>query len=909
MDYKSKLKIREFKSLDEFKSWWTSGDVREFCARHPGKLKPLAEHRWVKPWLEQFFISENIQEQPEQNIRSFGKYIIEKKLGEGGMGLVYLARDPDLNRKVALKIMTSKGKDYEERFLREARATAKLKHPNIIQVYEVGTVDKYHYFTMEYIDGTSLEEMIAENNIPQPRRVAEIMAEVVSALEYAHRQGIIHRDIKPGNILLDKSGRPFLTDFGLAKELSGFERSLTISGTVVGTPDYMSPEQATGLKGQVDIRSDIFSMGAMFYHVLTGQAPFTGKELYKILDSIVHKDPLAPSTFVHNLSRDLETICLKCLSKDPKQRYQTAEALKEDLTRFLEGRNILSRPVGPLGKLIRKIKKNKALSAAIGAAIILALVSGMIVFDYRSGENKRTRAKLILDKIRMSKSSLEEALNAVDEALEIDPSFGEVWEVKGLLYVDKRQYEKAFDAYTKALELNPKLVFSYYKRGVISWEIRKKPDEALADFQKIIEIDPEGYMGYLVKGRLEYEQGNHEAALKEFNKAIELKNDPEAYLWRATDYVRLKNMKLALADYQKAAQLGEDRFSVQSSLAYFYYAMGTYDKALEYYNKSLKILPKDPVDLYYRGSVYVELGEAEKALADFNRSIEVEPVCNDIGYVVYLRRAEIYNHKGDLEKALADFNEAIRIFETMPFKSMKELGNAYRARGSQYSENGEYKKAIADLEKAIKFDPENPKSYSYIGAAYASLQDYDKSFYYFNKGIESGKGYDCRLYIGRGYIYGLRQQSNKTLADFEKAIEIAEKYPDQHFFELHMAYTYRGKKYMTEGRFDQAVADFTKAIVIKPGDALLYHNRGYVYLLKQDIDKAIADFTESIKLNPKEPSSYYNRASCYEIASKYEEAIEDGKMYIMYNPDGASDRMMEDKIKLWKEKLTRKKPE
>ncbi|MFH1228709.1 MAG: serine/threonine-protein kinase, partial [Planctomycetota bacterium] len=215
-------------------------------------------------------------------VTTFGKYTIEKKLGQGGMGAVYLALDPASNQRVAIKVITSKDEKLLERFHREASAVAKLQHTNIVQVYEAGIINNQHYFTMDYIEGTPLDKLIQGKPKPSIQTLAKIIMQVASALHYAHSQKIIHRDIKPANILIDQNGEVFLTDFGVAKQLTGLDRSLTMSGAAIGTPSYMPPEQAMGQKDEIDPRSDVFSLGATMYHCITGRVPFTGKEIYEV---------------------------------------------------------------------------------------------------------------------------------------------------------------------------------------------------------------------------------------------------------------------------------------------------------------------------------------------------------------------------------------------------------------------------------------------------------------------------------------------------------------------------------------------------------------------------------------------------------------------------------------------------
>jgi serine/threonine-protein kinase len=417
------LKVRQFQSLDEFRQWWWSEEVTQFCNDHPDQVDALKNHRFVKSYLDELEreTSAGAEQQavaPQPTGKTFGKYTLEKKLGQGGMGAVYLAFDPALNRRVALKVMALKGTDAIERFQREARASAKLKHPNIIQVYEVGTQSKYHYFTMEYVEGASLDSQIKTKKLSN-KRIAEVIRDIASALDYAHKQQIIHRDIKPANILMDKAGRPYLTDFGLAKETTGLEKSLTLSGTVVGTPDYMSPEQARGEK-RLDHRSDIFSLGATLYHSLTGQVPFIGKELYQVMEQVVHKEPIQPSRLVRALPSDLETICLKCMEKEPAKRYPNAGDLADDLTRFLKGDVIRARPISTAEKLWRKVRQNKIASFGVAAGIGLLAV-GLIISHLVS--SSATAGKL--DEYRKEADKyykagkFEDAKAACDKILEI----------------------------------------------------------------------------------------------------------------------------------------------------------------------------------------------------------------------------------------------------------------------------------------------------------------------------------------------------------------------------------------------------------------------------------------------------------------------------------------------------------
>lgn len=321
-----------------------------------------------------------------------GEYTVQKELGRGGMGVVYKAVHRQLGRDVALKMILlgdHSGADTIDRFLTEAQAIAKLQHPNIVQIFDVGQHEGLPFFSLEYVDGACLGDAISEKPLAS-EQAAKLVLTIANALYYAHQEGIVHRDIKPANILLTRDNQPKLTDFGLAK-LVDSDSSRTRTGQVMGTPSYMSPEQAKGQADSIGPASDQYSLGALLYRLLTGRPPFSASDPVKTILQVANDEPVQPRQLQPDIPRDIETICLKALQKSTDSRYQDCKALAEDLQNFLSNRPIKARPTGIMERAWRWGRRNPGVAiSSIATAILLGCITALSTWAYVtvSGQNE-----------------------------------------------------------------------------------------------------------------------------------------------------------------------------------------------------------------------------------------------------------------------------------------------------------------------------------------------------------------------------------------------------------------------------------------------------------------------------------------------------------------------------------------
>ncbi len=328
----------------------------------------------------------------KKKLPALGQFQLIEAVGRGAFGTVYKAFDQQLQRTVAVKIPRSgvlETDEEEDRFVREARNVAQLRHPGIVAIHSVGRSDAFPYLVSEFVEGVTLSEYLTAKRF-SIKESARLIREICIALQHAHSQGVVHRDLKPSNIMLTPDGQPRIMDFGVAKRNAG-EITMTIDGQILGTPAYMSPEQAGGLSHQADAQSDIYSVGVILFQLLTGELPFRG-DVQMLLYQVQYEEPPSPRKLNHQVPRDLETICLKCMAKEPKRRYASAGDLADDVERYLDGIPILARPVTRIEHAWRWCRRNSVIAGlSTTAALLLTLTAIISTLAYH--ETSRLAAK------------------------------------------------------------------------------------------------------------------------------------------------------------------------------------------------------------------------------------------------------------------------------------------------------------------------------------------------------------------------------------------------------------------------------------------------------------------------------------------------------------------------------------
>jgi tetratricopeptide (TPR) repeat protein len=654
----------------------------------------------IEAQLDALFPTPGPELDPGANLPQIPGYEVEALLGRGGMGIVYKARHLRLNRPVALKMLlggTYAGSQERARFQREAEAVASLHHVNIVQVYDVGDHQGWPYFTMELLDGGTLTQALA--GTPQPaRQAAALLVTLAEAVHVAHQGEIIHRDLKPANILFTAGGTPKIADFGLARHFNG-ESALTLSGARMGTPSYMAPEQVFGKADAIGPAVDIYALGALLYEMLTGRPPFRGETISETERQVTTDDPVPPARLNPKVPRDLETICLKCLHKEPQRRYADCGALADDVRRFVEGRPIRARRTSPLERAWRWCRRNPAGAAlAVMVAVIVILSAGGILWVQRQQLERRMERELKRGRARLA---IEEALGHQEEL-----RHQALWEDARakLTLAETRLYDAESD------ELRQRLVRAH-----------SELDEAIR-----AEADNPGLA--LRMAQAEAELGRPERVEALLARATS-RQPLDSNTWVQCGLVRerLGRIDQAVSDFAKAIELlPRDRFFA-SPRSRFIVELASHERV---FSALLEAQPREK-DLWIgRGRYHALRDHWRLAAADYSRGLEPNPIPDTQEYYEFACLLQLVGDKGRYRQLIQRF--ATKVDETKEPRLAYELARACIITPDMAADP---KRVIAWALLAAE-SATLPWHSHVVGAAYYRAADYEQALGWLHKSLE-----------------------------------------------------------------------------------------------------------------------------------------------------------------------------
>jgi serine/threonine-protein kinase len=663
-----------------------------------------------------------------RKVRYIGDYELLSVLGQGGMGVVYKARQVTLNRLVALKMIRNAefaSEDQVRRFQNEAEAVATLDHPGIVPIYEVGTYEDMRYFSMKLVEGQGLDKHL-ESLAKDPRAATQTVAEVVEAVSHAHERGILHRDLKPANILLDGLGHAHVTDFGLAKRIDE-DAGLTVSGAIMGTPSFMAPEQAAGRSSMVTTASDVYGLGAILYAVLTGRAPFTGGSVMNTLDMVRNSPPQPPTRLNEKLPRDLEVICLKCLEKDPRHRYASAQALADDLHRWLRGEPIAARPVGPVVRLRMWARRKPAL-AGLSVALIVASIAGIIgvTWQWREAVSQRNQARVARDQaLRQEKAAREaeaDARTARDQAVASEKTA-----VAARAQAEQNAQIAGIQA-TLALNTIQDLISQvrtqlqgpglYDLKTTLLDTALKRIDGVAGVYEKSTSKEATAAAALMELGKIYRQLGQSRKALQAFQKCLEITRERV----KIKNYSDPSRQNLANTYFELAFSSEELNRDMKAALSYNQEGLKLYE---DIYNKpsvdnfplDRKVVRAGLAEAYTRvGVTQYRMGELAAAQENYRKAYNLrrelveenkdDPrLRQDLSYST-MALAETSFRLGhrdladDLYQQVLDQREAMVKLKPTDLVALKELGDVYYMIGEFKLRCGDLAAARGNLEKS-----------------------------------------------------------------------------------------------------------------------------------------------------------------------------------------------------------------
>lgn len=875
--------------------------------------------------------------------KSYGPYQVLEELGRGGMGIVYKAYHAQLNRIVALKILLTGTLASEKsiaRFLREIEVMAKLQHPNILQIYDSGREKDELYFAMEYVEGASLSSQASELTL---REKLTIMQQTLEALDYAHQQGILHRDLKLDNILLTQEGYPKIADFGLAKEKNEEKEKLTASGILLGTAPYMAPEQAKGNTHAIDAQTDIYAMGVCLYVLLTNHYPFEAKTLPQLLHKIIHELPTDPSAYSSVLHPDLKAILFKSLEKEKAKRYATAQAFAKDLEHFLHGIPIETLSESHYRRFQRWKIRHKRTVYRTQFLLIITLV--LIVFAFFiQWRDLQQQVETQLQKV----VQLEQQSRLLNKSQQVG-HFLQMWhllnQALSVHSTHPKSLQKKWEIGEKIMQqsLNSKEYHlgDYILRGMLEIPIindKSRQEQKIywdTEREKIArkEIARFQFWTHRLRSQQLSEQEQKEACyeilkmehssihenllliLKEGNEFIQERtflSEAERPLF---DFylVMIKcigQKKISQAEpllTRSIEKIGKEQVlrpkGQQNLFKIHYIAEQTRTMALL---KAIKILPllEDLREQMGKKNLYTtQTKRAYRHLLRQKRKVfssqENEPSQSSTHY---------FFQEGKELIELEQFKEAIYVL-SQAIQQEPKTPKIYIKRGIAYHLQKDFEEAIRDFSQAIQLAPQNAEAYNHRGNTYNELKNYSKAIHDFSQAIQL-QPQNEEFYSNRAITHIKTKEFSKAVLDSLEALRIHPQYLEA-YHHLGISYAnleewesaqktfkqilqlnpqdtvvhaHLGNLYFTQKKWYEAIAEYDQVISLDPNQENTYNNRGLAKYALGDLSGAIFDYTEAIRCNPRFEEPYYNRGTAMFILGKINEAIPDFTEAIRLRP-------------------------